>query len=90
MIQVLNGLLRNRHIYLLSKNNKRFAGHSKWQNIKHIKEENDNKRMVLFNHLKIQMTIAIQGNVVFIMSYIIYLYKIPCMCTKHIKQILFA
>ncbi|XP_012062772.1 PREDICTED: translational activator of cytochrome c oxidase 1-like [Atta cephalotes] len=61
MTQVLNGLLRNRHIYLLSKNNKRFAGHSKWQNIKHIKEENDNKRMVLFNHLKIQMTIAIQG-----------------------------
>ncbi|XP_011050017.1 PREDICTED: translational activator of cytochrome c oxidase 1 [Acromyrmex echinatior] len=59
MTQVLNRLLLNRHIYLSFKNNKRFAGHSKWQNIKHIKEENDNKRMVLFHHLKIQMTIAI-------------------------------
>ncbi|XP_018356250.1 PREDICTED: translational activator of cytochrome c oxidase 1 [Trachymyrmex septentrionalis] len=60
MTQMFNRLLFNRHIYFLSKNNKRFAGHSKWQNIKHIKEENDNKRMVLFHHLKIQMMIAIQ------------------------------
>ncbi|TGZ31926.1 translational activator of cytochrome c oxidase 1 [Temnothorax longispinosus] len=62
MAQVLNRLLLNRRIYVLSKNSKRFAGHSKWQNIKHIKEETDNERMVLFHHLKLQMTVAIREN----------------------------
>ncbi|XP_011698155.1 PREDICTED: translational activator of cytochrome c oxidase 1 [Wasmannia auropunctata] len=62
MAQVLNRSLINRRIYFLLNNSKRFAGHSKWANIKHIKEENDNKRMVLFHHLKLQMTIAIQEN----------------------------
>ncbi|KAL0116101.1 hypothetical protein PUN28_011159 [Cardiocondyla obscurior] len=60
MAQVLNTLILNRHIYFVVKNTKRFAGHSKWANIKHIKEENDHKRMLLFHHLKLQMRIAIQ------------------------------
>ncbi|CAL1689336.1 unnamed protein product [Lasius platythorax] len=60
MTEVLNRLLFNRYIYFLSKGNKRFAGHSKWANIKHIKAEKDNERMVLFHHLKLQMQIAIQ------------------------------
>lgn len=68
MTEVLNRLLFNRYIYFLSKGNKRFAGHSKWANIKHIKAEKDNERMVLFHHLKLQMQIAIQG--IFIMTII--------------------
>lgn len=60
MAQVLNRLLLDRRIYLLCESSKRFAGHSKWANIKHVKEENDHKRMVLFHHLKLQMTIAIR------------------------------
>ncbi|XP_011865267.1 PREDICTED: translational activator of cytochrome c oxidase 1 [Vollenhovia emeryi] len=59
MAQVLNRPLLNRRIYLLLKNSRRSAGHSKWANIKHIKEEKDNERMVLFHHLKMQMMIAI-------------------------------
>ncbi|KAM0725373.1 Translational activator of cytochrome c oxidase 1 [Formica fusca] len=62
MTEILNKLLFNRYIYFLSKGNKRFAGHSKWANIKHIKEEKDNERMVLFHHLKRQMEVAIQEN----------------------------
>ncbi|XP_012534520.1 translational activator of cytochrome c oxidase 1 [Monomorium pharaonis] len=59
MAQALNRLLRRR-IYFLYESNKRFAGHSKWANIKHIKEENDHKRMILFHQLKMQMKIAIE------------------------------
>ncbi|XP_018406993.1 PREDICTED: translational activator of cytochrome c oxidase 1 isoform X2 [Cyphomyrmex costatus] len=61
MSRLLNRLLFDRLIYLLPKSGKRFAGHSKWQNIKHIKEENDNKRMVQFYSLKLQMKVAILG-----------------------------
>lgn len=61
MAQVLNKLLLNRRIYLLFESSKRFAGHSKWANIKHVKAENDHERMVLFHHLRLQMSIAIQG-----------------------------
>ncbi|XP_020297021.1 uncharacterized protein LOC109861684 isoform X2 [Pseudomyrmex gracilis] len=60
MRQVLNRLLFNRHIFVLSKDSKRFAGHSKWANIKHTKEKHDNERMMLFWSLKSQMKVAIQ------------------------------
>ncbi|XP_029160796.1 translational activator of cytochrome c oxidase 1-like [Nylanderia fulva] len=59
MTEILNRLLFNRYIYCLSKSNKRFAGHSKWANIKHIKEEKDHERMIRFHHLKLQMRVAI-------------------------------
>lgn len=61
MRQMWNKLLLNRCIYLSYKDSKRYAGHSKWANIKHVKEEKDNERMVLFHHLKLQMKVAIQG-----------------------------
>lgn len=60
MTEILNKLLFNRYVYFLSKSNKRFAGHSKWANIKHIKAEKDNERMVLFYNFKLKMQIAIQ------------------------------
>ncbi|XP_050457713.1 translational activator of cytochrome c oxidase 1 isoform X1 [Cataglyphis hispanica] len=60
MTEILNKLLFNRYIYFLSKGNRRYAGHSKWANIKHIKEEKDNERMILFQQLKHQMEVAIQ------------------------------
>ncbi|KAL6268451.1 hypothetical protein P5V15_001586 [Pogonomyrmex californicus] len=59
MAQAVNRLLLKRCTYLLPKTLKRYAGHSKWANIKHTKEENDNERMLLFHHLKMQMIIAI-------------------------------
>lgn len=65
MTEILNKLLFNRYIYFLSKGSRRYAGHSKWANIKHIKEEKDNERMILFQQLKHQMEVAIQG--IFIM-----------------------
>lgn len=65
MTEILNKLLFNRYIYFLYKGNRRYAGHSKWANIKHIKEEKDNERMILFQQLKHQMQVAIQG--IFIM-----------------------
>ncbi|XP_025262169.1 translational activator of cytochrome c oxidase 1 [Camponotus floridanus] len=60
MTEILNKLLFNRYIYFLSKGNKRFAGHNKWSNIRHIKAENDHERMVVFYKLKLKMQIAIQ------------------------------
>lgn len=60
MTEILNKLIFNRYIYFLSKGNKRFAGHSKWANIKHIKGEKDYERMIRFHHLKLQMQVAIQ------------------------------
>lgn len=71
MTEILNKLLFNRYIYFLSKGNKRFAGHSKWANIKHIKAEKDNERMVLFYNFKLKMQIAIQG---------IFIIIIICIC----------
>lgn len=40
---------------------KRFAGHSKWQNIRHIKGEKDLERNQLFTKIARQIRIAVQG-----------------------------
>ncbi|EFN76106.1 Coiled-coil domain-containing protein 44 [Harpegnathos saltator] len=42
------------------KDSQRFKGHSKWDNIRHIKAEKDYERMLLFKSLKLQMKVAIQ------------------------------
>ncbi|XP_012221912.1 translational activator of cytochrome c oxidase 1 [Linepithema humile] len=60
MTQLLNRLRLNRSLYFLSKDSKRFAGHSKWMNIKHTKEEKDNEKKTLFHHFTSQMTVAIR------------------------------
>ncbi|KAJ8957932.1 hypothetical protein NQ318_001929 [Aromia moschata] len=39
---------------------KRYAGHSKWQNIRHIKEAKDSQRAELFTKLSRQMKVAVQ------------------------------
>lgn len=49
----------NRYAHKLLKENRRYAGHSKWQNIKHQKEENDANRAVLFASLRNQIKVAI-------------------------------
>lgn len=73
MTEILNKLLFNRYIYFLSKGNKRFAGHSKWENIRHIKAENDHERMVVFYKLKLKMQIAIQGIFIMIVIYMCWI-----------------
>ncbi|KAI4487585.1 hypothetical protein M0804_005734 [Polistes exclamans] len=42
----------NRNIYKFFETSKRSAGHSKWQNIKHIKAETDQARSILFMQLR--------------------------------------
>lgn len=44
---------------------KRYAGHSKWQNIKHIKGEKDAQRSLLFTKLGRMMKVAVTGIVLF-------------------------
>ncbi|XP_014474944.1 PREDICTED: translational activator of cytochrome c oxidase 1 [Dinoponera quadriceps] len=56
----MNRVLINRCIYLTLKDGKRFKGHSKWQNIKHIKAANDHEKMVLFSRFRNQMKFAIK------------------------------
>lgn len=55
----MNKLLFNKYIYSSFTISKRFAGHSKWANIKHTKQAKDHERMMLFHHLKQQMRVAI-------------------------------
>lgn len=40
---------------------KRFAGHSKWANIKHIKGAKDAQRGLLFGKLSRQIKVAVTG-----------------------------
>lgn len=42
-----------------------FAGHSKWQNIRHIKAQKDGERSLQFVRLARQIRVAIQGNYLF-------------------------
>ncbi|EZA56593.1 hypothetical protein DMN91_003139 [Ooceraea biroi] len=60
MTQLSSRLLLNRYLYSLCKDSKRFAGHSKWANIKHVKAEKDHERMVLFRDVMMKMRIAIR------------------------------
>ncbi|KAF7394801.1 hypothetical protein HZH66_007975 [Vespula vulgaris] len=52
MNQIFRTYVFNRNICKSFEINKRFAGHSKWQNIKHTKTENDNARATLFLRLR--------------------------------------
>ncbi|CAH1406137.1 unnamed protein product [Nezara viridula] len=54
---MLAGLLRNSSLLFLPR---RFAGHSKWSNIKHIKAEKDSQRSALFAKLCQRMKVAIK------------------------------
>lgn len=40
---------------------KRFAGHSKWANIKHIKAQKDSQRALMFTKISRQIKIAVLG-----------------------------
>lgn len=40
---------------------KRFAGHSKWANIKHIKAQKDSERSLNFTKISRQIKVAAQG-----------------------------
>ncbi|XP_047356198.1 translational activator of cytochrome c oxidase 1 [Vespa velutina] len=52
MNQIFRICIFNRNIYKSFEISKRFAGHSKWQNVKHIKSENDSTRAILFLRLR--------------------------------------
>ena len=47
--------------YSIIRETKRFAGHSKWANIKHIKAEKDKERGMLFSKYFRLMKVAITG-----------------------------
>jgi len=61
MAQLANRVLFNRFISFLFKDSKRYAGHSKWANIKHIKAQKDGEKQLLFHRLTLQMQIAVRG-----------------------------
>lgn len=42
--------------------NRRYAGHSKWQNIRHIKGAKDAERSRIFTKLSSQMKVAVHRN----------------------------
>lgn len=46
---------------------KRYAGHSKWQNIRHIKGEKDAQRAQLFARLARQMKGAVVGKTIIVL-----------------------
>lgn len=50
-----NVLLYNRYTNILIQETKRYAGHSKWQNIKATKQEHDTARAQIFNTLSHKM-----------------------------------
>lgn len=53
--------LASREVYLVLK---RYAGHSKWQNIRHTKALKDTQRSQLYSQLGQRMKVAIQGGLV--------------------------
>ncbi|XP_003493229.1 probable transcriptional regulatory protein PEPE_1240 [Bombus impatiens] len=57
-----NVLLYNRYTNILIQETKRYAGHSKWQNIKATKQEHDTARAQIFNTLSHKMkAVAIES-----------------------------
>ncbi|XP_076241305.1 translational activator of cytochrome c oxidase 1 [Calliopsis andreniformis] len=55
----INMLIYNNYKNILFQETRRYAGHSKWQNIKHTKETQDAARAALFRSLTNKMKIAI-------------------------------
>lgn len=63
MINIVQSLVTARNLINLSRCSKRYAGHSKWANIKHDKAVKDAKRAANFNRLRRLMSVAIaEGN----------------------------
>lgn len=56
-----NVLLYNRYRNILIQETKRYAGHSKWQNIKATKQEHDNARSQIFTALSHKMRVIALG-----------------------------
>lgn len=61
MNQIFRTCVFNRNIYKSFEISKRFAGHSKWQNIRHTKAENDSARATLFLRLRNMIREAVLG-----------------------------
>lgn len=55
----MNILIYNKCRSTLFQQSKKYAGHSKWQNIKHIKQEQDAARSALFRSLTNKMRVAV-------------------------------
>ncbi|CAL7950207.1 unnamed protein product [Xylocopa violacea] len=60
----LNVLIYNTSKNILTRETRRYSGHSKWQNIKHTKQEQDAARSQLFRSLilKMRAVITVSGN----------------------------
>lgn len=56
-----NVLLYNRYRNILIQETKRYAGHSKWQNIKATKQEHDNAKSQIFSTLSQKMRVVAAG-----------------------------
>ncbi|XP_031836228.1 translational activator of cytochrome c oxidase 1 [Nomia melanderi] len=52
-------ILYHKYRNVLLQESRRYAGHSKWQNIKHIKGENDAEKSRIFRALTIKMKVAV-------------------------------
>lgn len=61
LIKTVGHKLCENRIYKNNLIQKRHAGHSKWQNIRHIKGAKDAERSQLFLRLSRQMKVAVQG-----------------------------
>lgn len=59
MNQMFYTYILNRKLYKFFWECKRFAGHSKWQNIKHQKEANDAERSLLYRQLRNKIRYAV-------------------------------
>ena len=55
-------LLDFKNTRILTECNKRFKGHSKWQNIRHTKADKDREKSLLFSQIVRQMKLAVLGN----------------------------
>lgn len=62
MLKNLPKFLTNLHLETAS-GSKRFAGHSKWQNIRHIKGAKDAQKSDMFTKFSRQLKLAAQGRV---------------------------
>lgn len=45
-------------------NNKRMAGHAKWQNVKHVKAEKDRQKNIMCNKYVFLIGLAVRGKIV--------------------------
>lgn len=58
----INTLFYCIHKNFIINQTRKYAGHSKWQNIKHTKQEQDAARARLFKSIISKMMIAVKGN----------------------------